>query len=201
MIRHVLLVGGLLLALSMQSILAQERPAEDYFHAAAQQYIGEEVQQAIQTAQAGLQAHPGDAKLQALLEKLQQKRERQTGSGNESGQQQQQDNASESNAASGQNEDQPSSPEQQQGSDAEDQQSPESPEQQEGASAQNQNAQQDQQEGSPDGAAGSGGTEITERLTRAQAERILRALENQEKQLLREVQQHGDPERQVKKDW
>ncbi len=190
-----------MLALSLSPTLAQERSADQYFHAAAQQYIGERLQQAIQTAQTGLQAHPGDAKLQALLRTLQQERQQQRGRGNESGsQQQQQNNASESNAASGQNEDRQPSPEQQQ-SDSEQQQSPDSPEQQDGASAQGERAQTDPQPGAPEDASGSGRADRPDELTRAQAERILRALENQEKQLLREIQQHGDPERPVKKDW
>lgn len=203
MIWRTLLLGLAMIAAGALGAAAQNRAADQYFHAGAQQYIDEQIQQAKQTVQAGLEAHPADARLRALLKKLEQEREQQQNGGEQSSAQNQQNenrqDGAESGAPSDENERDASA-------DERTQQDPSSENQPEGAQQQNASAGEEGSDENADPSAprqrGSGsGEEQTDRLTRVQAERILRALENQERQLLREIQRHGRSDRRVEKDW
>lgn len=196
---RVLLLGLVMIVAGALGASAQDRTADQYFHTAAQQYIDENIQQAKQTVQAGLEAHPSDTRLRALLKKLQQEREKQQGAGNPSGTQNQQNKHSESNASSGSKEQDSSSPSEQRGP-QDPNESERSQQQQNSSSRGDADESADERSSSRQGSSGSG-EEMTDRLTQAQAERILHALENQERQLLREIQRRGRSDQRVKKDW
>lgn len=211
-------------ATQAQSIEAQteaEREAgEPYFHEAAQFYVAKQKRQALRVIRDGLEAAPNHPKLLALKNKLENQpgaRPNQNEEGESETEGQQQDDAEPQEGESGQ-ENENESPQQQgeqpsPGSAGESgQQGPPRPPEQSDKSGEQEGDGQQQQPGedgeeSPDGQSGgneSSGTpsgESTERLSREQAERILQALEGQEKQLLREVQKREARPRRVEKDW
>ncbi len=173
---------------------ARAQSVADYYHTAAQHYIGGENPQAEAAAEAGLALDPANAKLRALLEKI---RERNEGTGS----QHEQDDADEQ---------QPGEGEQQSGTDSEgeqdggqqpgEQQPPEDePPQDEGEAG----AESDEP---PDDPQGGGGTATPAevqpgQMSRDEAERILRALQTDELELLRDVQRRRARPRYVEKDW
>ncbi len=55
--------------------MGQQSGAESAFHAAANQFIAGQQQEALQTVEQGLRRYPNDAKLQALHQKLQQQQQ------------------------------------------------------------------------------------------------------------------------------
>jgi hypothetical protein len=169
--------------------------AETYFHEAAQQYLGEQTDAALQTVNAGLRVAPSSAKLQALRERLmQQKEQQQSGGGSSSG------NASSDQQESGS---QASEGEQQDGSNRQTPDGSSEAKPSEQAQQPPPEASQSQNEGGAprEMEAGTDAQRPTDRLTRAQAKRILQALANQEEQLLRQLQQHGSSKQRVTKDW
>lgn len=195
-------IAALLLLSGAVSARAQsDASAERYFHRAAQQYIAENVQEATRLVDEGLARHPNDPKLRALRKKL---RQQQSESDANDGDQQQ----GESNAQ-GQGES-PQQQEQQQGQQRGDQGPRQRPSGQRGAQSPRDDASQNEQgdppssqdapsaaEQRPDASA----SRRPQGLTRKQAARILRALEGQEKQLLREVQERASTKNDVEKDW
>lgn len=68
---------ALLLCLLPLLTLAQNPSAEAYFHKAANFYIADQKKEAMQTLERGLRQHPGDQKLQALHQKLNQQQQQQ----------------------------------------------------------------------------------------------------------------------------
>ena len=177
-----------------------------YYHTAARAYIGGENAEAERAAEAGLALDPTDVRLRALLDKIRERNPE--GQGGEQEQQEaDQQSTGEGNqqrdAREGeQQEDAEGEPrnqqEEQQG------QQPEEPSEQE---------PQDGQQGDV-GAAGDqpanpqgGGEQLGEfevepgQMSRAEAERILRAIESDELELLREVQRRRARPRYVEKDW
>ncbi len=83
---------GLVFLLSctlIQSAWAQS--ATDIFHSSAQTYIGGDANKAISQLKAGLQKYPNDAKMKALLEKLEKEKEEKEQQQKQQEQQQQQD--------------------------------------------------------------------------------------------------------------
>lgn len=182
----------------------------DYYHAAAQAYIGGENAEAEAAAEAGLTLDPTDAKLRALLEKIRERNPE--GSGGEQEQQEadQQDEGEgepQDDAQSGEQEGEVESegePQNQQQDEQPQGQQPEEPSEQE---------PQDEQQGDA-GAEGDqpvnpqgGGEQLGAfegepgQMSRAEAERILRAIEADELELLREVQRRRARPRYVEKDW
>ncbi|MEX0724245.1 MAG: hypothetical protein WD357_04395 [Gracilimonas sp.] len=134
--------------------------ADEYFHSGAQSFIGADLQSAINRVQNGLSKYPNDAKLNALMQKLQEEQERQ---------QQQQDQQQ-------QNQEQQSEQEQQQNENEEQQ------EQEEQQSQENEGQNQDEQEPqemNPE--------ELdSQQISKEDAEKILQALAQKEKELLKE---------------
>jgi len=174
-----------------------------YFHEAAQQYVDANLQQALATVNDGLRIAPNDARLRALREKIRQQRQRQQ-SGSESGSAQQsspqggrspQDASNREGEQRGQGQqplpeaEDPSN--QQQGA----QDPSEGQERREAPSA------EDTGERGSASEATRSGQEQAPKLSQAQAARILRALEAQEKQLLRQVQKRRRIPQRIVKEW
>ncbi len=205
-----------------QSIEAQAKreAGEPYFHEAAQFYVAKQKRQALRVISDGLEAAPNHPKLLALKNKLENqpgaRPDQKPGESDTQGPKQQENAEPQEgnrgqegeNEAPQQGNEQPSP-----GSAGESgQQGPPRPPEQNDNSGEQEGDGQPQRPGedgevSPDGQSGgneSSGTpsgESTERLSREQAERILQALEGQEKQLLREVQKREARPRRVEKDW
>lgn len=171
------------------------RSAEDYFDAAAQAYIGGQTARAEAEAEAGLRAYPADSKLQALLETLKKQRQQQNGGGSAS-QGQPQDNNQNDPDRTDDSQARQGSPDSQ---NDEDSQQPES----QPPNDPNENGEQpsDPQQAEGEQTAPGSQQPDPDRLTEQQALRILQAMQNQEKQLLRQVQRRGTRSRSVEKDW
>ncbi len=186
---------------------AAAQSVADYYHAAAQLYIGEQNQRAEAAAEAGLALDPDDAKLRALLEKIREQEEGQGGGG------QQAEDADDRQPGEGD--------EQQDGGEDGEEPQPdaESPGEQGGEPQPGEPQPRDQPapdereadagaEGDeqPDAQPGDGGTatpfEVPPgEMSRAEAERILRAIQTDELELLRDVQRRRARPRYVEKDW
>lgn len=85
-----------LLALMMplcQALLAQTTSADDYFNLAAKQYVKEDKVSALRTLDKGLQKHPGDPRLLKLAEELlkEEQPQQQTGQQDQQNEEQQGD--------------------------------------------------------------------------------------------------------------
>jgi len=201
LVRWIGIVGGLVLVLSGTPALAQS--AEAYFHEAAQQYVAGNKQAAQQAVERGLEVAPSDPRLQALREKLNQASEDQGGGGGsqQGASNQSQSQSEQSRGDGGQEQQSEMSGEegQQQGAQDEEASAPQSSQSQQagGAGQAGEGAPRSSSQPARDG-------EPAERnaLTREQAARLLRALQNQEMKLLREVQgQDAEAEASVGKDW
>jgi hypothetical protein len=200
LIRWIAIVGSLVLVLSGTPVVAQSS-ADAYFHEAAQQYVAGNKEAAQQAVERGLEVAPSDLRLQALQQKLdQESQDRGGGGGSQQGTpNQQQDEQSEGDE--GQRQESDASGEEGQNEGAQDEQ------------ASDAQSPQSQQPGGGGQAGGGGprpGTQSTlegepakrNALTRDQAARLLRALQNQEMKLLREVQgRASETETSVEKDW
>ena len=185
------------------------RSADAYFHDAAQQYIAENIAEARRLVEAGLDAHPSDARLTALQDKLERTQPR---SSSDSSAQNQGGRSSESGSQGPKTKDdaQEGTDEGEEGSKSRDSSTDPSsrPQGQRPGPDAPPSSQQRSQSGDPgaaapprgDGSAGKGGQQRRS-LSRAQAERILRALQGQEEQLLREVQKRSARPTPVEKDW
>lgn len=196
---------------------ADRQAGDPYFHEAAQYYVAEQKQPALQAIEEGLAVAPNHPKLLALRSKIREQQSAQPqpgdqGSERDNPQSGQQDNTEGAESPQGQGDQQEGD-----GPQENDGASPPSPGPEgqpgdqdpgpadmpptEGAGQQGEPPQSSEggsaQRGERDGRTG----EQTDRLSRAQAERILQALEGQEKQLLREVQQREARPRRVEKDW
>ena len=198
--------GGLLLACVLaMPVQAQPNGTRDvtpYFHEAAQQYVASNLQQALATVNEGLRIAPDDRQLQALRDAIQQERQR---SGGGSGGQQESpeggQNAPNANTQ-GNNESrgQDGAPEQDNRSAGQ----PNSSSQGQGAQDGNasNNSEPRASEGGSGSRSGQNGDETRESgLSQAQAARILRALETQEKQLLRQVLKRDRRPQRILKEW
>lgn len=180
--------------------------AASHFHEAAQQYVAGNRAAAQRAVEQGLEVAPSDPRLNALREKLKQQGEQPSG--------QQDSSATSSDNRSQQNSESSSSETAEEGDDS----SPSSGNQgsgQSGAQSGNQNqstassSQSEQQSGSftpTDSSAQpnqrrQGGGAPRDTLSREQAERLLRALEGQERKLLRELRTRSANPRSVEKDW
>lgn len=199
LVRWIGIVGGLVLVLGGTPAAAQS--ADAYFHEAAQQYVAGNEEAARQAIERGLDVAPSDPRLQALRAKLEQEsRDRGGGGGSQqASSNQRQNEQSEGGEGREQEADASGEERQSEGAQADEASDPRSP--------------QSQQSGgggrAGGGAARSGSRpsrdgEAVERhaLTREQAARLLRALQNQEMKLLREVRgQTSETGMSVEKDW
>jgi len=203
MTRLFVLLGGLwLLAAAPAAAQAPaDSSADAFFHEGAQQYVAGNRAAAQRAVEEGLSVAPGDPRLEALRQKLEQEGQpqNQADSAQANNQEQSQQNSnSSSSETSEEGQDDPSRSEQE-------------------GTAQSGSRDQSSAESSRPGqrsstAASSGGTRDTQprprdggtpvdTLSRAQAERLLRALEGQERQLLRRLQTRSADRRSVEKDW
>lgn len=137
--------------------------ADDYFHGSAQSFINADIQGAIAQVQQGLAQYPNDPKLNALLQKLEEEQEKQQ-------QQQNQQNQDQEQQEQEQNQDQQNQDQQEQNEEQEQQ------DQQEGEQNEEQQPQE-QQDGQP---------QQPREISKEEAEKILQALAQKEKELLKE---------------
>lgn len=152
--------------------------ADQYFHNGAQSFINADLQTAISTVQQGLEQYPNDSKLNALLQKLQEEQEKQ---------QQQQQNQE-------QQQDQQNEQDQQQNQNEQDQEEQEQEQQPEESEGENQN-NQDPQEMNPEQL-------DSQQISKEDAEKILQALAQKEKELLKEFKKKKtDGSAKHDKDW
>jgi cell division protein FtsN len=153
--------------------------AESYFHNSAQSFINADLQQAIQEAQQGLQQYPNNPKLNALMQKLQEEQQRQ---------QQQQDQENQEQ----QQEEQEQQQDQQQGDQKQQQQEQQDQQQQEQGENQDEQNPEDMNPENMD----------MQKISKQEAEKILQALAQKEKELLKEFKKkktNGSAKHE--KDW
>lgn len=197
-------IAALLVCTCVGLAQAQQSPVQEatpYFHEAAQQYVAADLQQALATVNEGLRIAPDDARLQALREAIQQQRQ-QSGQG-----------------GGGQNDAPQSGQNTSHGGD----QSGDNPQSQDGNTEQPNRSNEEPNAPSPSRSAGDGETvdppppngpqsesgqavgqgsaQGRPGLSQAQAARILRALESQEKQLLRQVLKRDRKPQRILKEW
>lgn len=142
------------------SATAFAQSADEYFHSGAQSFINADLQTAINQVQNGLDQYPNDAKLNALMEKLQEEQEKQQQQ-QQNQEQQNQEQQSEQEQEQNQNEEQQDQENQQQESEGENQE------------------QQDPQEMNAEQLE-------SQQISKEDAEKILQALAQKEKELLKE---------------
>ena len=196
-------IGGMmaLLVLGGAPAATAQSTADAYFHEAARQYVADEVQAARRTVERGLEVAPSDPRLLALRKKLEQgnrpddRRGQQdssrSGSNDES--QQSNDSSSEESSKGGQEPSEEQSGAKQPGR-------PESPASEQTGPPSNASPS-DAGSGRPGAMRQGQGGRPVDTLSRAQAERLLRALEGQERRLLRQVRPQSTKRRTVEKDW
>jgi hypothetical protein len=168
--------------------------AETAFHGGAQVYVDGRLQEAEEVVADGLASHPGDPKLLALKALIDEEKERRQQSGEGTSQEQQQEENREQQPQPNQSGQEEQSEQQESGEgQQQDQQEGQSEQQPEDPDEQRQAEEREQQsvEAGQD----------PDQLSRAQAVRILQALQNEEEQLLREVQKIKGRPRRVEKDW
>jgi outer membrane biosynthesis protein TonB len=156
-------------------ILAQS--ADQYFHNGAQYFINADLQTSLDYVEEGLMNYPNDRKLNALYEKLKEEQEKQQQQQQKEQQQNQQDHEQE----------------QEQQQDQQNQEQQEDQEQQE-SEGQHQNEQQPQELNPED--------LESQQISQEEAEKILRALAQKEKELLKEFKKKKSTgSAKHEKDW
>lgn len=156
--------------------VATAQTADDYFHNGAQSFIGADLETAIDQVQQGLVQFPNDPKLNALMQKLQEEKERQQQQQNQEQQQQEQQ----------------SEQQQQQQNEEQDQ---ENQQQQEQESEGENQEEQEPQEMNPEDLQ-------SQQISKEDAEKILQALAQKEKELLKEFKKKkSDGSAKHDKDW
>lgn len=158
-----------------QSLFGQTQanipPAESYFHQGAQQFIYNNLEAAISAVESGLERYPDDPKLQSLYEQLKEQQQQDQNSQNE------QDNGDQNEENSEQNSEQQKNEENsEQNSESEEQES------------ENDDQSQSQDEQAPNDSDPRERTEAEELkdLSKEEAQKILQALAQKEKELLKE---------------
>ena len=195
---------GLLLAAGSGMETRGQSSAASYFHEAAQQYVAGNRAAAQRAVEQGLQVAPSDPRLNALREKLeqgQQPTEQQDSSATASGNRSQQDSDSSSSEASEDGDESSSSSGEQGSEQSSDQNQSDAGSSQSQASAQQSGSFTPTDSSSQAEPRPRGGGAPRDTLSREQAERLLRALEGQERQLLRELRTRSSSPRSVEKDW
>jgi hypothetical protein len=188
-------VAGLLLLMGDLPAQAQST-ADTYFHEAARQYVADNVAAARRAVEQGLAIAPTDPRLLALRKKLQQGGRPKGGGRDSSSTGSQQGKQNEENNDASKGGQKPSS----------EQSGDKQPGTQDDPSS--------EQDGAPSSSGGSGGRpgdadvrrggqggQPVDTLSRAQAERLLRALEGQERRLMRRLRTRSATSRNVEKDW
>ena len=198
---------------------AGAQSAVDFYHDAARLYIAEDNAQAERAAEAGLALAPDDQKLQALLEKIRERndQEEQQGGGEPQqddaedqqqgeGEQQQDENESGQPQPGEEGEEQETGQQQPSEGEEQGQQQPEGPTDEPPRDEREGNTGQEGEpnEGTPQEGGGDADTPYDVKpgeMSRAEAERILRAIQSDELELLRDVQRRRARPRYVEKDW
>lgn len=188
----------LLCAVATPEAVGQSTP-DAYFHRGAQAYVAGNTAAARRAVEQGLKVAPSDPQLVALREKLRQDGRSEGGqdsSSSSSGPESQQDASSASDeASSGEEEPSESGTEEQAQPGAEDRSTGTS----QASGQQSQRSAEASVRADTMGRGGSGRPVDT--LSRTQAERLLQALEGQERQLLRRHRTQEAKPRRVEKDW
>lgn len=153
-------------------------PNPEYFHNGANFYINGKLLEALQEVQAGLEQNPADPKLNALLQKIQEALK------NQQPQQQEQQE---------QNEQEQQQDQQQQQQQQEQQEEQQQEEQEKRGQPGEEDQQQQEQQPQP--------AENQQELSKEDAERILSALENQEKKALQNLKKKPTGIKRSAKDW
>lgn len=158
---------------------AQSQTADEYFHGGAQAFINSDLQTAIDQVQTGLNQFPNNPKLNALMQKLQEEQKKQQ-------QQQNQDQQQQQNQQDQQQQDQ-----QQQNQEEQEEQQNQEEQQSDGEEQQ----EQDPQEMNPEDLK-------SQQISKEDAEKILQALAQKEKELLKEFKKKkSDGSAKHEKDW
>lgn len=179
---------------------AAQSPEDVYFHKAAKEYVAGNTEAALRTVEQGLKVTPSNPRLMALREKLQTRR---SGKGRNEGSSSSAETGASSRPNGASNEssrtDDPSG-NAEAGTKENDARRSNSPPSGQGSSepsvAQPAEVERD---GARPGLHGAGSPVDT--LSRLQAERLLRALEGQERQLLQQLQIRSAEPQTVEKDW
>lgn len=206
-----------LVALVLVAAPASAQSVEDYFHQAAQHFVAGEMPPAEAAASEGLRIDPSDQKLRALLDEIRKKNPDDRGGreDQDAEQQRQQDGGqpqsepgdeSERQEPDEQGRPEEEGPPQEPGEQGEpqDEGEPQPPEDDDREAQRDGTGQQGQQP--PEDARGGGDVatpfEVEPgQMSRPEAERILRALEADEVELLRDVQRRRARPRYVEQDW
>ena len=170
--------------------------AEVAFHSGAQVYVDGRLEDAERIVDEGLLTNPEDAKLVALKTLIEEEKERRQQSGEGNSEQQQQERNEEQQPQPNQSGQEEESEQQESGEGEEEQQQDE-----QGQGEQQPQQPDDQQQAEEREQQSVESGENPDQLSRAQAIRILQALQNEEEQLLREVQKIKGRPRRVDKDW
>jgi hypothetical protein len=193
----------LLLAGGTAPAVHAQQTAASYFHEAARQYVAGNRAAARRAVEQGLERNPSDPRLMALREKLREggrprSRQQSDSTSSQSRRQGQQNNPSSDRSSAGEEDPSPSDDGGRSQAGPRDEQAPESagPGQE---SARERPSGERRPETDPSRRRGRGAPADT--LSRAQAERLLRALEGQERQLLRRLRTRSADNRPVEKDW
>lgn len=169
----------LLFFISFVAVSLQAQSADDFFHQSAQAYIHSDLQTAKQLVLEGLNRYPNDPKLNELKDKLEEE---------EQNQQQQNQNQ--------QNQNQDQEQEQEQQNQQQDQQQNEEDEQEQ------QNQQQEGQNESEPKEPEEGEAVQSKEISKEDAEKILKALAQKEKELLKEFKKQKSKDSATHdKDW
>ena len=206
---------ALLLALLALVAPARAQSAADFYHEAARLYVGDEREAAEQAAERGLRLAPDDPKLRALLDRIRQDEQQQSGQG---GGQNQEPNPNQEGGEQGPqgNEGDPQQEQDREESEGrpedgdegaasdrpqQEQPRPEPSEQpqpgREDAPPRPDAPRPGEGEATPEGAAPA----VPGQMSRAEAERILNAVGADERLLIRRVQRQPGAGRRVEKDW
>jgi len=190
------------LLISLAAVILAVVPAvsaqspERAFHDGARVYVDGKLTEAGEIVAGGLAEFPADPKLLALNALIEQEKERQqqSGEGNSEQQEQEQNQDQESQQNQSGNEEDPSQDESGEG-----EQKQEEEQQGEGEPDPQEPSEEQQPDDREQQSVEAG--ENQDQLSRAQAIRILQALQNEEEELLREVQKIKGRPRRVEKDW
>lgn len=171
--------------------------AQGFFHEAAQQYVDGRLDAARATVRQGLDVAPDNARLRALLETL-QKESKSSGGGRSSQTGESGQNAREQAQESNRNRGRPDGDRRGSGDES-------TSSENESDDAQSESSQdvrdRAQDPSASEGAGRSGRARRENVLSRAQAVRILQALESQERTLLRQLRVRDMEQQTVEKDW
>jgi hypothetical protein len=193
-------IGSVAVCLLAGAPVVAQSTADAYFHEGAQAYVAGDRAAARRAVERGLEVAPTDPRLIALRTKLRQSGRPEgqrdssaTASGRRS---QQSENAPSDEATEGGEDPSPSENE------GPPQSGPRDPASAEASRPGQRQASRRPTDGAPQAEARRrGGGRPVDTLSRAQAERLLRALEGQERQLLRQLRTRSARRQQVEKDW